>query len=306
MDQYVARGDWWRIQSLRKLTLMASSMFPNHQSAPQAGAAPSNSDLPSECKTSIFSIIESDIIPRLLSSQRFDTHLGERARSTRALPVQAEIEEFSMLCTSDEPHAAQQFMDRLMAEGLSQEDVFMELITPAARYMGVQWEQDLMDFYQLTHGLARLHTLTHRVGYSFQEGPQSQGDVRRVMIASAPGSEHMLGPTIVAEFFRKEAWQVVMEISPSVRGLVQAVSNEWFDVVGLSISIQAQLKDLAYLIAQIKKLSRNRNVVVLLGGPIFTIEDFKASEFGAAGICTDAREAVSMALQLIQGELRHD
>ena len=299
MNQYVARGDWWRNRSLRKLTLMASSMFSKHQSASNDAVSSSFSEIPSECKTSIYSIIESDIIPRLLSSQSFDPKKDDLTKSTRAIPSPLEVEEFSLLCTLDDDLLAEQFVDRMLSEGLSKEDIFLELITPSARYMGVQWERDLMDFYQLTHGLARLHTLTHRVGFSYQEGPQFQGDVKRIMVASAPGSEHMLGPTIVSEFFRKSGWQVVMEISPTARGLVQAVNNEWFDVVGLSISIQAQVKDLALLIAQIKKLSRNRSVVIMLGGPIFTIQNYKASEFGAAGICTDAREAVSMAIDLM-------
>jgi len=299
MNQYVARGDWWRNQSLRKLTLMASSMFSNHQSASNDAVSSSFTDYSSDCKNSIYAIIESDIIPRLLSSQSFDPQKLGSSASTRDIPSQAEVEEFTALCTMDDDHLAQQFVDRLIAEGLSKEDVFLELITPSARYMGVQWERDLMDFYELTHGLARLHTLTHRVGFSYQEGPQVQGDVRRIMVASAPGSQHMLGPTIVSEFFRKEGWQVVMEISPTARGLVQSVSNEWFDVVGLSISIEAQIKELAFLIAQIKKLSRNRNVVIMLGGPIFTLQNFKAAEFGASGICTDAREAVKMAADLI-------
>jgi len=299
MNQYVARADWWRNQSLRKLTLMASSMFSNHLSASNDAVSSSFTDYSSECKNSIYAIIESDIIPRLLSSQSFDPQKHNLSKSTRDIPSQVEVEEFTALCTMEDDHLAQQFVDRLIAEGLSKEDVFLELITPSARYMGVQWERDLMDFYELTHGLARLHTLTHRVGFSYQEGPQVQGDVRRVMVASAPGSQHMLGPTIVSEFFRKDGWQVVMEISPTARGLVQSVSNEWFDVVGLSVSIDAQIKELAFLITQIKKLSRNRNVVIMLGGPIFTLQNYKASEFGAAGICTDAREAVSMAIDLM-------
>ena len=74
------------------------------------------------------------------------------------------------------------------------------------------------------------------------------------------------------------------------------MNNEWFDAVGLSISIQAQLKDLTLLISQIKKLSRNRDVVVVLGGPIFTIQNLNAADFGAAAICTDAKDAVEITL----------
>ena len=119
------------------------------------------------------------------------------------------------------------------------------------------------------------------------------------MIASAPGSEHLLGPLIVSEFFRKEGWQVVLEISPTINELVQAVSNEWFDAIGLSVSIQPQLNGLSDLISQIKKRSRNPRIAVLLGGPIFTIQNFEADDFGAGAICTNAKDAVQLTQSLM-------
>jgi methanogenic corrinoid protein MtbC1 len=157
---------------------------------------------------------------------------------------------------------------------------------------------DRMDFVDVTHGLVRLHAIAHEIGFAYRDGPVVQGDVKRVMIASAPGSKHLLGPTIVADFFRKEGWQVVVEISSSKKELVQAVENEWFDTVGLSVSIASQLADLADLVDQIKRCSRNPRLVVLLGGPIFTVQNFQASDFGASVICIDAKEAVSLALAL--------
>jgi hypothetical protein len=281
---------------------MANAMSSKIQEASNDASSKAFFSAPEECKSSIRSIIESDIIPRLLSSQSIELSSFRELNSDRALPLQHEIEEFVLLCIDDDPDAAQIFVDRMLHEGLSKENIFLELITPAARLMGTQWETDLMDFYKVTHGLARLHTLTHNIGFSYQKGPMTKGDVKRIMISSAPGSEHLLGPTIVSEFFRKDGWQVVMEISPTVNELVQAVGNEWFDAIGLSISIQAQLKDLSVLIAQIKKLSRNPNAVVLLGGPIFTIQNFNASDFGADAICTDAKDAVEMTLSLIKND----
>jgi len=88
----------------------------------------------------------------------------------------------------------------------------------------------------------------------------------------------------------------VVEISPSAKELAHAVANEWFDTVGLSVSINHQLKDLDVLVANIRNSSRNPRLSVLLGGPIFTVRDFEASAFGADGICTDAKDAVAMAV----------
>jgi methanogenic corrinoid protein MtbC1 len=214
------------------------------------------------------------------------------------MPSKEEIHSFVNLCVSPDPLVAQIFVNILLKEGLNTEHIFLELITPAARELGTQWELDRMDFVDVTHGLVRLHAIAHEIGFAYQDGPVLQGEIKRIMIASAPGSEHLLGPTIVADFFRKAAWQVVVEIGSSKKQLVQAVENEWFDTVGLSVSIAPQLTDLADLVDQIKQRSRNPRVVVLLGGPIFTVQNLQASDFGAAGICVDAKEAVSLALSL--------
>jgi methanogenic corrinoid protein MtbC1 len=287
-----------RLNPIAKFTWMAMSMFSKNSSASNDDFSKTYKGNPSECQSSILSIIESEIIPRLLKAERVDTSHLSLVPPSRLMPSQQEIETFVGLCIAQDPTVAQSFVNRLLAEGLNTEHIFLELITPAARYLGIQWETDRMDFSQVTHGLVRLHAIAHEIGFAYQDGPLVKGDVKRAMIASAPGSEHILGPTIVAEFFRKEGWQVVVEISPSANELVQAVSNEWFDTVGLSVSIEQQLTDLALLVAKIKRFSRNPRVAVLLGGPIFTVREMKAEDFGAGGICTNAKEAVPLALSL--------
>jgi methanogenic corrinoid protein MtbC1 len=279
-----------------KFTWMAMSMFSERSPA-------SNDDLPKafkgdpdECQTSILSIIEAQIIPRLLKAERVIGAKLTLVPASRAMPSKEEIHHFVSLCVSPDPLAAQIFVNKLLKEGLNTEHIFLELITPAARELGTQWDLDRMDFVDVTHGLVRLHAIAHEIGFAYRDGPVVQGDVKRVMIASAPGSKHLLGPTIVADFFRKEGWQVVIEISSSKKELVQAVENEWFDTVGLSVSIASQLTDLGDLVDQIKRCSRNPRLVVLLGGPIFTVQNFQASDFGASVICIDAKEAVSLAL----------
>ena len=253
---------------------------------------------PAKCQSSILSIIEAQIIPRLLKAERVNGNNLTLVPASRAMPSKEEIDSFVELCVSQDPFVAMIFVNKLLEEGLNTEHIFLELITPAARALGTQWDLDRMDFVDVTHGLVRLHAIAHEIGFAYQDGPVLEGEIKRIMIASAPGSEHLLGPTIVADFFRKAAWQVVIEISSSKKQFVHAVENEWFDTVGLSVSIAPQLTDLADLVDQIKQRSRNPRVVVLLGGPIFTVQILKASDFGAAGICFDAKEAVSLALAL--------
>ena len=285
--------------SFNKFANAAMSMFSKDEGATKTSSSRIYKSNAEDCNFSLLSIIENNIIPRLLSSQSTSVLDEKNSDNTRAMPTEKEVHEFALLCISDDHLAPLEFITRLLNEGLSKENIFLDLITPAARYLGAEWELNKLDFYLVTHGLVRLHSVTHEIGYSYVDGPLIKGEVRRIMVASAPGSEHLLGPLIVSEFFRTEGWHVVVEISPTINELVQAVSNEWFDAIGLSVSIQEQLTDLKSLISKIKKSSRNPHVAILLGGPIFTIQNHEAIEFGAGAICINAKDAVSLAKSLM-------
>jgi len=248
------------------------------------------------CRHLISSVIETQIIPRLLQAHPSGAgRLAQETHQTIRIPESAVVE-FANLCLLNDAILANSFADQLVRDGLSHETVFMQLITPAARYLGVAWETDTADFVQVTNGLMRMHEITHRIGFEYQAGPRKPGPRNRIMLACAPGSQHILGLTIVSEFFNKEGWQTVVEISSSAEGLIHAAANEWFDVIGISVAIESQLDGLETLVAGIRNASQNAKVAILLGGPIFTLRHFDATEFGACEICTDPKVAVKLAL----------
>ncbi len=253
-----------------------------------------------ECKKSLTEVIETQIIPRLVQAHRVS--LAETDAPTKGPGISPkQLATFVALSKSSQATETTQFIDELLHQGITTDRIFLELIAPAARQLGQMWEQDLCDFTEVTCGLVRMHEITHRLGFEYQNGPQLGGDVQRIMLASAPGSQHFLGMTIVSDFFRKAGWDVVIEISLSEKELVHAVSNEWFDVIGISCATEAQLKTLPGLIRALKAASGNPEPGVLLGGPIFTVQEHDARRLGADGICVDVKEAVALAASFRPG-----
>jgi methanogenic corrinoid protein MtbC1 len=248
-----------------------------------------------DCKHLISDLIDTQIIPRLLNSHQTTADFSGLHHGIGRRPTDQQIDSFAKYCASHDPAQATHLLNQLIDYGFRNEDLMLYLITPAARHLGELWQEDLIDFAQVTNGLMCMHSLTHQMGYEYSKGPQAAGAQKRVMLASAPGSQHILGLTIVSEFFRKEGWQTVVEVSPSKDELVQAVGNEWFDVIGVSVAIQAQLDELKNLIEALRDASRNPKSMVLLGGPIFTMQSFTAAQFCADEICTDPRIAVKLA-----------
>jgi methanogenic corrinoid protein MtbC1 len=247
-----------------------------------------------ECKRSLTEVIETQIIPRLVQAHR--VALPDANAPTAGPGISPkQLASFVALSKSSSSSETTQFIDELLHQGVTTDRIFLELIAPAARQLGVMWEQDLCDFTEVTCGLVRMHEITHRLGFEYQNGPQLGGDVQRIMLASAPGSQHFLGMTIVSDFFRKAGWDVVIEISLSENELMHAVNNEWFDVIGISCATEAQLKTLPGLIRALKASSGNPEPGILLGGPIFTVQQHDARSLGADGICIDVKEAVALA-----------
>ena len=266
----------------------------------QAGGVKRAASLQDDCKDSLLAVIEEQIIPRLLNVQQFFP--GKAANSAEEIlgAEQPEFEAFTQHCLKGDAVKANQIVDSLSERGLAHDRIFLELITPAARHLGALWEQDLCDFTQVTCGLAMMHQMIYRLGYESPAGQNREGASERVMLACAPGSQHFLGLTIVADFFRQAGSEVVLEISSSESELLRAVANEWFDVVGISVALEAQIQSLPDLIAHLRASSGNPKVRVVLGGPIFLIHDFSPDNLGADAIFTDAREAVGAVQRLVR------
>lgn len=295
----VARMFMWG-RALRGLSL-SSMLDPRRSSSDERSdertdhrSPPANDD---DCRRSMRSVLETQIIPRLVQAHRQGA--AHEVASATPRPRREDILALAQRCSAGDRAGAARVIDDLRAQGLEQDSVLVDLIGPAARYLGEQWEDDRASFSDVTVGLVLMHELIHSMGYEFHDGPQEAGGVRRVMLASAPGSQHVLGLSIVSEFFRKAGWQVVLEVSPSSAELCRAVKNEWFDLVGVSVALDAQLRGLPELVKNLKAASRNPVTPILLGGPVFGLREHRAESFGAQAICLDARESVRLALSVL-------
>lgn len=250
------------------------------------------------CQASLMQILESQIIPSLLAANEFTEPFYSTDGARTALPTESEISSFAELCTGLDEEAPNLFVQGLMAEGLSSEAIFLHLLAPAARHLGYLWDEDLCDFSKVTIGLLRMQKITLRLGSDFQEKRKSALEGMRALFAPVPGSQHTLGVLMVSEFFRREGWQVWMELGSSEEKLLAAVKKDWFQVIGLSIGSEAHVESLTDTIRSIRAASANRDVKVLIGGPFLALSPNLYKEVGADAAAGDAVSAVELAKNL--------
>ena len=257
-----------------------------------------NNDNKDACQASLMQILESQIIPSLLAANEFTEPFYSTDGARTALPTESEISNFAELCTGLDEEAPNLFVQGLMAEGLSSEAIFLHLLAPAARHLGYLWDEDLCDFSKVTIGLLRMQKITLRLGSDFQEKRKSALEGMRALFAPVPGSQHTLGVLMVSEFFRREGWQVWMELGSSEEKLLAAVKKDWFQVIGLSIGTEAHVESLTDTIRSIRAASANRDVKVLIGGPFLALSPNLYKEVGADAAAGDAVSAVELAKNL--------
>ena len=249
--------------------------------------------------------IEADIIPRLVQAHRSDgpAAAGGAAisggRSLRDVDPGLDPRQYAHLVLRPQESAWVEPVERLRSAGCSLESIYLDLLAPAARELGDLWTQDLCSFSDVTIGTGRLQQLIRHLNPRLGEEIDIQHDGRRALLLPAPGEQHTFGITMVADFFTREGWEVVGGVSRPGLDPVALVSKEWFDVVGFSVGHITRIESLAIMIAEIRRVSRNRAIGVLAGGPALIDHPELVGPLGVDATALDGREAPQVAQRLL-------
>lgn len=238
--------------------------------------------------------IETQVVPRLLMA-----HRAPRPAEDVSLDAGAtHVVHFATLVLAVDPTAVRRHVEQLLDDGVALSSVFLDLFAPTARHLGRLWDEDRCDFASVTLGLWRLQELMRDLAPAHMSF-QGNAPARRVLLASLAGSQHTLGLAMVAEFFREAGWQVCCEPSPAAGELAALVREQWFDAVGLSLGVSAQVEEMASVILDLRRHARNPALMVMVGGPVVNAHPGLAEEVGADVTAADAASAVACAGQWV-------
>ena len=235
--------------------------------------------------------IELDIIPRLVHVHRAAPLAPAAAPPDGAAPTAQDVEDFVQLVLAREGVPAQAFIDVLCQRGMSVETVYLDLLAPAAQHLSYLWTQDLCDFTQVTLGLARMQRLLHSLSPALGSVREHRSNARRVLLMPVRGEQETFGLSMVAEFFHHAGWEVNCGGRPEQWDAARLLESQWFDVVGLSAGIETGLEALRAYIEELRLASRNRDVSVLVGGPIFAGHPERVKFVGADACGLDGKQA---------------
>ena len=274
--------------------MQASAALDGHAAwASQATQRPAAEDRLSR----LVDTIERDIIPRLV---RAHAPAAQAAVALAVLPPdEADAEAFAALVLARDDTRIHRQLAALRQRGVSVESIYVDLLAPVARHLGAMWDDDRCHFGDVTVGLGRLQQIMRGLSPAFGTEVDLPAGGRRVLLMASPGDQHTFGLSMVAEFFARAGWEVVGVLDPQAAGYENKVKEEWFDLVGISAGSSTRLAGLRACIAAVRRLSHNRSVAVMVGGPLFSVNPEFAEQVGADGVTTDGQHAPALAERLI-------
>ncbi|WP_428541730.1 cobalamin B12-binding domain-containing protein [Rhodopila sp.] len=239
-------------------------------------------------------IVETEILPRLARAR------SAAARTSEPPTTLDDTTELVHRLIGPDDGAPWAYIERLHANGATAATLYLGIITRAARLLGELWQQDRCDFTQVTICLGRLQHIVRKLSPDFQAAAVGQSaHADTVLLLPAPGEQHTIGLVILAEFFRREGWNVAGGPVSTGYDAPRLVRGAWTDVVGFSIGSMQRLDQLTTCISAMRKASRNPYLAVLVGGPLLLERPDLVARIGADATAVDAPAAVRQARGLL-------
>lgn len=183
---------------------------------------------------------------------------------------------------ADEQRLSELFR-RLVTKRWDGEDIARHLIEPAARGLGDAWLADDCSEFDLTLGLGMLQKAAHITCESWP--PSTMRSEHSILLASAPGEPHMLGPSLLADQFSDAGWAVNLLFPRSDEVLAEYIGEQQPDVVDLSLSDaltrHGAVSSLRASVEASRKAVPDQPLIVSVGGRLFAEATATAEHVGA-------------------------
>ena len=242
-------------------------------------------------------VIKVEVLPRLIAAHPKPPS-GQTPGAPAHGPALADhLDDFIRLLLKPDGDAALARVAALQADGALSQSICLDLLTPAARRLGLLWIEDDCDFLEVTVGVQILHRILRTLRSDRLANAEGDSLHNRFLLTAAPGETHVFGVAIVEKFFHDAGWDVVRS---NETAFMDELKTRWFHLAGFSLSENRNLGRLETAITKARRCSVNPDLRILVGGPVFLDNPELAKRAGADAMAHDAASAVIWA-----GNLRY-
>lgn len=243
--------------------------------------------------------MELELIPRLLAHARGHATQPDWPSKPHPAIAPSDVDDFVKACLSHDEERCPAIVAGLIEAGVPLERLCLDLLAPAARTLGTMWEDDEVDFLEVTLGLGRMQRVVRDLGRRVAAETPMSADAGQAFLCAMPEEQHSLGLAMVAEFFVADGWGVTVGPPLGAEDVLHEVGAHWYDVVGLSAGIVERIPRIAEVIRNIRAASLNADLSVLVGGRAFVNNPELVARVGADASAPDAAQGPMVARTLV-------
>ncbi len=281
-----------------------------------AGAPSDDQSMPRELMK-LSRTIEGEIIPRLM--MLFDQEQAEAGPSlaledchedatsadqvrTAATAMIDSVPEFADILLRNDAPVAARYVESLRASGIPLPAIYLGLLAPTARRLGLMWENDECNFTEVTVGVSRMHQVLLQFSPCFRATARGDADDgRNALIVPAPGEQHTFGLFMVVEFFRRAGWNVWSGNPSNRTDLLSLVKRQRFDVVGYSIAAERNVDAMEQQVKAVRNESSNPRIKIIVGGNLVDRQPGIGAQLGADAVALADADPVAIASAVVAG-----
>lgn len=202
-----------------------------------------------------------------------------------------------VLLAGDAP-AVRSLIRTARKDGVTVEEIFVELVQPALYEIGDRWEQGRISAAQEHLASA----LVARILSSLDEELPSGGE-RVAVVTTAPTETHEFGAWMVSDVLRAAGWSVrFLGSQLPVQDILHYLRLTRPRVLAVSVTLEIHLPSLRELIKALRADPELEDLPVLVGGQAFAAGEAVWRGAGADALARDAREVVDAAAALAGAE----
>ncbi|MDP2419299.1 MAG: cobalamin-dependent protein [Hydrogenophaga sp.] len=214
-----------------------------------------------------------------------------------------EVCEFEHALLRGNRNEAQQVVQRCLAQGHSLVSIEAHVVQPAMVRIGDGWQANRVSVAQEHMATAIAHAV---ITASLEQQSLPPPNGHHIILACVEGNHHALGLRMVADAFEVQGWDVTyLGANVPTRALVDMVTTEQPDLLGLSVSFPQQLGTVRDILAQLNERLPDTRPPVLVGGLAVNRFQPLAGVLGAEGHAASALDAVDVAQQLLKQPPTH-
>lgn len=213
-------------------------------------------------------------------------------------PLSMLAKEYLQALLQGKRHKASRLIMDTVQQGIAIQDIYLHVFQRSQREIGRLWQMNKISVAQEHYCSAATQIIMSQL-YPYVFGTKKKG---KVLIAACVGGElHEIGIRMVSDFLEMEGWDTFyMGANTPNATIIQTIAERNAPLLAISATMVFHVRIVADLISLIRTSEKCKEVKIVVGGYPFNLDAHLWKQVSADGYACDARDAVSIADQLVK------